>query len=206
MTDIKPRPKLQKARQLHSRIFAVALIALLLVSTPAIGHGTWLHLAMVLMGHVLVVLGTFARMLCTAYIGGRKNDVIVADGPFSVVRNPLYLFSLVAATGIALQSGMISVLLIMLVGFWLYYPHVVAREEAFLADKFGEDYEAYRRRVPRWVPNMALWKDVEHLQVKPQFMRNAIKDCWVFFMPLPIYKLIDFFHDHAILPVWLTLP
>ena len=206
MTEVKNTPKLLKARQFHSRVFAVALILMLLVTEPALDSSSVLRMVMRWVGYALVIFGTFGRVYSSAFIGGRKNDVIVREGPFGMVRNPLYVFSFIAALGIGLQSGMFLFLLVLVGSFIAYYPMVVAREEGFLAHKFGEAYEAYKREVPRWFPKLSQWNEPEQVDAKPKFIRNALKDAAVFFLPLPFFAIVSALHTHDILPVWLTLP
>src|SRR5579871_3425525 len=115
-------PKLLKARQLHSRIFAVLAVLLLLISQPWMADDNPLRQMMMWLGYALVIAGAFGRAYCSAFIGGRKNDVVVREGPFSVVRNPLYVFSFMAAVGIGMESGMFVMLALLAGAFILYYP------------------------------------------------------------------------------------
>lgn len=206
MTDaVKPLPKLLKARQFHSRIFAVAIIALLCVLQPKMAWDTPLRQAMLWVGYVLVIFGAFGRVFCSAFIGGRKNDAIMRSGPYSVVRNPLYVFSFLATLGIGLQSGMLSFAVLLSAAYIIYYPFVVAKEEGFLRAKFGEAYEVYVREVPRWIPNLKLWSEPEESACMPKFIRRTMGDASVFFLPLPAFMLIAYLQSADILPVWLTL-
>jgi protein-S-isoprenylcysteine O-methyltransferase Ste14 len=40
--------------------------------------------------------------------------------------------------------------------FLFFFLFVVAYEEPALARKFGQDYERYCDRVPRWIPRLSL--------------------------------------------------
>ncbi len=181
---------LLKDRQKHSRIFALVLILLLIVSKPLIPFGSFPHALLVWGGYALIIVGTFGRVFCSAFIGGRKNDVVVKAGPFSVVRNPLYVFSFIATVGIGMQSGILIIMIVLISAFMLYYPNVVAKEEAFLENKFGEEYRKYKNEVPRWVPNFNLWQEPEVVEVKPVFIRRTILDASIFFLPFPFFILI----------------
>lgn len=203
MTDI---PKLLKARQLHSRIFAVVAVLLLLVTRPEVGRGVWYSQITIWLGYTMVIIGAFGRVYCSAFIGGRKNDVVVREGPFSVVRNPLYVFSFIATVGIALESKMLSLVVLLAGAYILYYPKVVEKEEAFLKHKFGEAYDAYTREVPRWWPDFSLWRESEQLDAKPAFIRKTAMDAAIFFLPLPCFVIIAKLQAAQVLPVWLTLP
>jgi len=205
MIETKDFPKLLKARQRHSRIFAVAMVLLILISQPKLPMHDALRTLMLLLGYFLVIVGALGRGYCSAYIGGRKNDVVVRDGPFSVVRNPLYVFSFIAMVGIGLQSGMWTILILLIAAFLLYYPLVILKEEQFLHHKFGVAYEEYVRDVPRWIPKLKLWREPEMVETQPKFLRRTLMDAAIFFLPLPGFLLIEALHTHGILPVWLNL-
>ena len=199
-------PKLLKARQFHSRIFAVLVIGLILVSQPMLHPGTLPRHLMLWSGYILVIFGAFGRIYCSAFIGGRKNDEIVRSGPFSIVRNPLYVFSFLAVVGIGLESGMFLLVTLLCAAFIFYYQIVVAKEEAFLKDKFGAPYEAYLKEVPRWIPKFKLWNEPEQFDAKPKFIRRTAMDAAIFFLPLPCFIFITMMHAYETLPVWFTLP
>lgn len=199
-------PTLLKERQLHSRIFAGLAILVLLVTRPESGRGIWYTHGMIWGGYMLVIIGALGRIYCSMFIGGRKNDVIVRDGPFSIVRNPLYVFSFLATAGIGMQSQMLTVVVALVVVFALYYARVVAREEAFLKHKFGEVYDAYMQEVPRWWPNFSLWSEPQQVEARPLFLRRTAMDAAIFFLPLPCFVIIGKLQAAQVLPVWLTLP
>lgn len=206
MTETSANPKLLKARQKHSRIFAIVLVLVLFVSQPMLAKGGFLRETMLWIGYMLVIIGTFGRVFCSAFIGGRKNDEVVRVGVFSIVRNPLYVFSFIAMLGIGLQSGMFLVLALLVTAFVLYYPLVVAKEEAFLEHKFGEPYTKYMAEVPRWLPNLMLWNEPEQMDAKPKFIRHTIQDAVIFFLPMPLFAIISALQASGVLPIWLTLP
>jgi protein-S-isoprenylcysteine O-methyltransferase Ste14 len=199
-------PKLLKTRQMHSRIFAVVMVALLLVSEPWLPAAAFPRSCMLWIGYVLVIIGAMGRMYCSIYIGGRKNETVVRQGPFSVVRNPLYVFSFLATVGIGLESGMFLVLGSLVAAFVLYYPLVVAKEEEFLLHKFGDPYAAYLKEVPRWIPNLKLWREPETVEAMPRFVRRTLMDASIFFLPLIGFAIISALHANGILPLWFRLP
>lgn len=203
MTDI---PLLHKTRQFHSRIFMVLVVLIMLFCKPMLGPRSFLFQVMVWSGYALVISGVLGRIYCSLFIGGRKNQSIVRQGPFSVVRNPLYLFSFIALLGCGLQSGMITVVIVLVVAFALYYPQVVQKEEEYLSHSFGEDYESYKREVPRWEADFSLWKEPEIVEVKPAFVFKTMKDAAVFFVPLPCFMILNLLHSKKYLAVWLQLP
>lgn len=78
---------------------------------------------------------------------------LVVDGPYRYVRNPMYLGHLIFLGGVALALHSI-------VGAAVLAFHVVwfdrraRRDEAGLAERFGDDYRAYLARVRRWLPRI----------------------------------------------------
>lgn len=188
-------PKLLKARMRHTRIYSFFVALLIIFSGSAIPAESSLHETIELSGYFLVALCALGRLYCTGFIGGLKNEQVIQAGPFSVVRNPLYVFSFIGVVGIGLESGMLTVFALLVGGFMWYYPSVVKREEAFLRHKFGPAYEEYCKRVPRWIPNFKLWREPEEITLRPKFLRNALFDSMVFFLPLPAFELLEQLHQ-----------
>jgi len=75
---------------------------------------------------------------------------LVTDGPYAITRNPMYLGHLIFAAGLvgATRSPLaVALFLERLVRF----RRRVAIDEARLERLFGDEYRAYRQRVPRWI-------------------------------------------------------
>lgn len=79
-------------------------------------------------------------------------DHLVTDGVYAWSRNPMYGGHLVFLTGLALLTrSPVAITLLGAVGPW--YGGRVAADERRLSAAFGSDYDAYRDRVPRWLPD-----------------------------------------------------
>jgi protein-S-isoprenylcysteine O-methyltransferase Ste14 len=81
----------------------------------------------------------------------KPDSSMVEAGPFRFSRNPIYLGFLVAVAGFALRWGDLWGWVALAASHLMLDRLVVAREEAYLATRFGAAYAAYRRRVRRWV-------------------------------------------------------
>ena len=79
---------------------------------------------------------------------------LIVGGVYGYVRNPIYLAAAVAIIGQALLLSR-PVLLVYTAGF-LAFSAVWVRlfEETLLAERFGAEYEAYRKQVPGWWPRL----------------------------------------------------
>ena len=92
---------------------------------------------------------TFAR--ARTPLNPHKATALVTGGIFRWSRNPLYLSMVLALLGWAARLGQ-PWLLLGPVAFVLYITRFQIRpEERALAEKFGAEYEHYRRRTRRWI-------------------------------------------------------
>lgn len=87
----------------------------------------------------------------TTVLPHRPANQLVTTGPFRWSRNPIYLgFALLhLACGLALGSPGMLVLLVPV--FLVMDRHVIAAEETFHEQQFGEQWQQYRQRVRRWL-------------------------------------------------------
>jgi len=87
--------------------------------------------------------------------GGREGrgyvqaGCVVRRGPYAVARHPQYLGYTLLSWGFALLSGHWLALVLAAAGSALFCLQAL-QEERYCLDRFGEPYERYRRRVPRY--------------------------------------------------------
>jgi protein-S-isoprenylcysteine O-methyltransferase Ste14 len=81
-----------------------------------------------------------------------EGHKLITAGPYNVVRNPIYtgMFGMLLATGLAVSHWI--GLIIGVVVFMLGTAVRVRSEEKLLREMFGEQFEAYARKVPAVVP------------------------------------------------------
>lgn len=157
-------------------------------------------------GYAALIVGVMGRVWCTAYIGGRKSQLVIDVGPYSMVRNPLYVFSFVGLLGIGLSTGMGVVTAVLTLLFMLYYRGVVAGEETFLKQLHDAEFDKYFQRVPRWLPNPRLYREATEPMGLPRNVLITIIEASTFFVAPPLFALIAWLQELAILPVLLRLP
>jgi protein-S-isoprenylcysteine O-methyltransferase Ste14 len=79
------------------------------------------------------------------------NRKLVTSGPFRLTRNPMYLSLTIISAGIAISVGAWPIFLAPIATFatanWIHIPF----EEAKMRRQFGAAYDAYSRKVRRWV-------------------------------------------------------
>jgi protein-S-isoprenylcysteine O-methyltransferase Ste14 len=186
--------------------FIVAGIGFVLVGDSRWPSGSFLHEGIEFLGLALIVLCICGRMLCTLYIGGRKIEKLVTDGPYSAVRNPLYSLSIVGAAGAGAQLGSITLALATGAVAWLVFLLVVLKEEQVLLGRFGKTYEEYVARVPRLLPDFSLWREAEKVEVNPRLVRITALDASIFLLSIPLAEGFEYLHDIGLLPTLISLP
>ena len=80
---------------------------------------------------------------------------LVVAGLYKYVRNPMYIGVLLILLGHILWSGSILLVLYAVGTLVCFQLFVVFYEEPFLKKTFGESYQLYLQKVPRWVPRKA---------------------------------------------------
>jgi steroid 5-alpha reductase family enzyme len=96
---------------------------------------------------------------------------LVTAGPYALVRNPLYLGTLLISAGIALMSGSWIIIGIYLLVFWTGYMLTILWEERRLTRQFSEKYREYFDNVPRLVPGFRAWSRPEGTFSFPAMVR-----------------------------------
>ena len=186
---------------------SVALaVVFLIVAASEWEDGSAMHEGIEWAGIALIVICILGRTWSTLFIGGRKNSALTMDGPYSVSRNPLYLFSIIGAAGVGAQFGSFTVALVCGFFAWVVFLWTVWREEAALLATFGDDYRQYMARVPRFLPNPGLWHSPPTLTVNPGLIVTTFLDAAVFLAAIPIAELFEWLHAIGALPTLLVVP
>jgi protein-S-isoprenylcysteine O-methyltransferase Ste14 len=80
----------------------------------------------------------------------KPTIALATDGPYRRSRNPIYLGLISAYLGVAAAVGSLPMAALVVLFVLVLRFGVIAREEAYLAAKFGAAYDAYRAETPRW--------------------------------------------------------
>jgi protein-S-isoprenylcysteine O-methyltransferase Ste14 len=147
----------------------VLLIAAFLVfQIPFTGDLTFLSVGLVpavalvvLLGIVLAVAGLAFSIWARLYLGTnwsgsaklKQGQELVTSGPYSVVRNPIYLGLTIAMVGTGLVFGgyrVILAIVIILIFSWLR----IRAEERLLSDQFGSEFARYKQSVKAFLPGL----------------------------------------------------
>lgn len=197
---------LNKTRIRDSRLLMLLAVVGIVFGERALPATSLTSELIKLAGYFMVTLCAMGRLYASAFIGGLKNKQLVNYGPFSVTRNPLYVFSLIGFTGLALMSGHILIVVLVVGGFAYMYKKLILREEEFLKLEFGQGYIDYMKRTPRFWPNFRAYFCPDEISCRPKYLVNAFADAVWWFLPLPVFELIDYFHATGALKTFFYLP
>lgn len=148
--------------------FPIVLLALFITLPPRPFMGSavldaWLDM----LGLLLALAGSGLRawVIGLAYIkrGGLDKkvhaDTLVSSGMFAVCRNPLYLGNALVLLGLFVVHNNALAWLAGLLFFGVAYWGIVAAEEKFLLQKFGDEYRDYCVRVNRFWPDFRHYRE-----------------------------------------------
>ena len=132
------------------------------LSEPLVAANSRLDFACDALAWVAFLCGAGLRFWATLFVGGRKNEVVVADGPYSLCRHPLYLASIVLgfSGALFLKSPLLAVASAVLAA--AYCLLTIPAEEEHLSATLGVPYRDYCTRVNR------LWPSFRQFQTPPR--------------------------------------
>jgi len=165
LTDREWWPPGARTPAYYAHWTCVGVFDVALLGTAVLDWGGWgLPAPAAIAGVVLALLGTAvfvwgARTMRSAETMGVTGD-LYTDGPYAYTRNPQYLGMTVGVSGFALavDSALVAALAGVHVGWVFLLPRA---EEPHLRAEFGEAYDRYARRVPRFVGAATVRRVVE---------------------------------------------
>lgn len=115
------------------------------------------------LGFVIAALGETVRATTIGlqYIvrGGRDRRVyakdLVTGGIYAHTRNPMYVGNMLILAGLALASNSWLCVGVLIPAYAFVCLAIVTAEERYLRGRFGADFDAYCRDVPRWLPRLS---------------------------------------------------
>jgi len=195
----------------RKRVVVPKLLFLPVFCIALVSHHVWreeglLNLSLEVSAMTLVAIGAIGRIWVSAFVSGKKNQQLVVDGPYAIVRNPLYMFSLVAFIGAGLAFETFTFALLFAVLFFATHLPTIFAEENFLREKFGEQFDAYVRAVPRLIPRS--WKPTCPAQASftSSVYSRAVLDSSLIIGMFMVAHVVEWGHLHKVLPVYLYLP
>ncbi|MCM8792360.1 MAG: isoprenylcysteine carboxylmethyltransferase family protein [Candidatus Omnitrophica bacterium] len=130
-------------------------------------------------GIAFILLGQLFRLSARGYKVefSRQGSFLIQDGPYGLVRHPMYLGIFLIGIGIVLVIFKWWVLLLFLVVFSWRYILLIFKEENELSFKFGRAHQDYQKKTPLFFPSlkMILQEDIaEYVPLKFSWLKKEI--------------------------------
>ena len=119
-------------------------------------------------GFLILLIGEVIRIISVSYAGGitRTRNVgapsLCCTGPYAHTRNPLYIGNMLIYLGVVIISGaenIVFLLSIVFIFFIFQYTMIISLEEQTLQKLFPEQYQNYKKNVPRIFPRLSPWEN-----------------------------------------------
>jgi len=109
------------------------------------------------LGMMIVVFGQILRISGRNYKKqhSKQGGALLTDGPYALVRNPMYLGTFLMGAGFVTILWPGWFLLIYVLMFYLRFSNLILSEEVKLTQLFGLTYRRYLNSVPRFFPSLA---------------------------------------------------
>lgn len=196
----------RKLRVMLLRLAFIPVVFLALFVRPSWGLESDIAFGIELAGYAFLLAGVSVRIWSILYVGGRKSQELVTDGPYSLCRHPLYVgtFLLTIGAGLCFENiPMLAAGLLIILPVHL----VVARmEEQHLTEKFPQEYPRYAQRVPRFWPRLRNYRSRENIVIASAAIRRVAIDVLGVMLIPEAEDLLEILHEHAILPTLWHFP
>ncbi len=196
----------QRRRKAVIAVLACAFALPLSVSAPMFAHLSLAGLLIQAASLACIALAVFIRVWSAVYVGGRKQRELVDRGPYALVRNPLYVGTIIGAVGIGLAFGSILVGLAMGLATFLVFDWIVRLEERRLRDEFGAAFDGYLAKVPRWWPSSFAFEAPPRFEVDSGVVVRTCGQALLFMGALLAASAIDAAHAAGWIATLIRLP
>jgi len=88
----------------------------------------------------------------TAELRTEEDHQLFTQGIYKYIRNPMYSGGLIATIGFCLVFRCIITLIIMFIYAFLVYRMRINEEERILLEKFGKEFEEYKKKTKKLIP------------------------------------------------------
>lgn len=116
----------------------------------------------IIIGGILILIGELLRLWAVSYAGSKTRttdevggDCLVTQGPFGIVRNPLYIGNIIIYTGVGIMSNALLLYLTILAFLYFVFQYycIILNEEEYLSNKFKDKFALYKSNVNRFIPS-----------------------------------------------------
>jgi hypothetical protein len=132
-------------------------VGLLLIAVCA--YMTELDSGTVTPGLAIALIGQVFRIYAAGFIF--KNKQLASNGPYALVRHPLYLGNILILFGFALAAANLYVWLGVIIFFLIWYPAAISYEDGKLERIFEDEWREWSKNIHAIIPGCFRWADLK---------------------------------------------
>ena len=120
-------------------------------------------------GLALIIFGQLMRVSARGFKAehSQQGEALIDSGPYSLVRNPMYLGILLIGIGVVMMLFNWWLALVFILIFFIRYILLIDKEESKLTALFGDSYLKYKQKVPRILPSWVAILQAEFIEYLP---------------------------------------
>jgi len=148
-------------------------------------------------GLALIILGQLMRVSARGFKAehSKQGEALIESGPYSLVRNPMYLGILLVGFGVVTMLLNWWLALVFILIFFIRYTLLIDTEERKLTGLFGESYLKYKQKVPRIMPSLNTVLNAEFSSYFPLKLSWLRKEIGTIFAVLFIALFLESWED-----------
>ncbi len=173
------------------------LVVMIIFSAPTV--------ASLIIGFALALSGELIRLWGVSYAGSETRTtgsvggtLLVTSGPYSYVRNPLYIGNILMYVGIGIMSNALVPYLpiIALAYFGFQYSTIVNLEEKYLSSTFS-GWKEYTAKVGRFVPRLSCFRGDNRLKPNLGHGIRSERSSLLALISISVLLLLIYFYGSA---------
>ncbi len=114
---------------------------------------------LVLIGLAIAAFGQIFRIYAAGFI--HKNKQLATNGPYALVRHPLYLGNVLILFGFTLAANNLYVWAAVLLFFLIWYPAAISYEDSKLESIFADEWHEWSKNIHAIIPGRFKWADLK---------------------------------------------
>ena len=189
-----------------TKLLVVPVILFVLLSHHMYAENSLTNLMLGLVGYLLLIMSAMGRIWASAYISGKKNKELVTDGPYSIVRNPLYFFSFLGFVGAGLVFESILIATALTIIFFVTHWSTILKEEDKLRTIFGQTFENYAHNVPRFIPDPRKLNNPEVANFDPALFSKTVIESSLILLVFAVAYIDEWAYLNSVIPTLLYIP
>jgi len=157
-------------------------------------------LSSIILGFIFSFAGESIRFISVAYTGlttrskNVQSKMLVTNGPYAYVRNPIYVGNFLISLGVVISANSFFPWYIVgyILLFALQYSFIIKFEEHFLRQTFGDEHKKYVEKVPSFFTNFRPYRKKSGVQ--PNFKKAFRSEKATFIVEILLFLIfITFF-------------